>query len=82
MIELRVAAGAAAASSLTQVKLIATRFPGEHELAVIVSREQPVDDGPGEFVLTLGREWLYDGSPACMAALNEFGVAGLVDADR
>jgi hypothetical protein len=68
VIELRMVPGAAAAASLTQVKLIATRFPGEQELTVLV----------GERRLGLGPDWRYDGSPACMAALNEFGTAEFV----
>lgn len=63
MIELRVQPGAAAAASLTQIKLIATRFPGVEPLRILV----------GERKIDLGPEWRYDGSSACIAALSEFG---------
>jgi hypothetical protein len=71
VIELRVQAGvAAAAESLTVIKLIATRFAGDHELRIVV--ETPTLEG-GERTLRLGPQWMYDGSPACVAALAEFG---------
>lgn len=70
MIELRVEAGVAAAESLTVIKLIATRFAGEHELRIVVATPQL--EG-GERSLRLGPMWRYDGSPACLAALSEFG---------
>lgn len=103
MIELRVVAGLDAAAGLTQVKLIATRFPGEHELMIVVPTETCRRCGgkrfargteremetimqvracrcsgawtPEERRLKLGPEWWYDASPACLAALAEFGVA-------
>lgn len=87
MIELRVQAGAAAASSLTQVKLLATRFPGDHELTIVVyarpsvaievdpfsGGQRSVPTTPAPRRLTLGEPWRYDASPACLSALAEFG---------
>jgi hypothetical protein len=81
MIELRVCAGAEA-RVLDQVKLMALRFPGEHVLKLVVEapkrsrREWPV----ATRTLTLGPEWRFDGSPACMAGLGEFGDVELTDA--
>lgn len=63
MIVLAVQPGLAAAGGLLQMKLVASRFPGGHGLTVRV----------GDRRLTLGREWGYDASPACLAALSEFG---------
>lgn len=66
MIELRMQPGASAALALTQVKLIATRFPGEEELTITVEGT--------ERRIRLGDVWLYDGSSeACLSALAEFG---------
>lgn len=52
------------ASSLADLKLMAARFPGQHGLVLRVGRR----------VLTLGAGWGYDASPACLAALGEFGT--------
>lgn len=70
--------GLDAAAGLEQIKLAATRFPGEHELRIRLVRES------GETIrtLTLGPLWLYDGSDACLAALGEFGAAALLPAGR
>ena len=65
MIVLRVDDPLRAASSLAQIKLAATRFPGDHELQLLAGGRR----------LTLGPEWRYDASPACLAALSEFGDA-------
>lgn len=71
VIELRLKPGLDAAEGLTHVKLIATRYPGAHELRIRLV------DGEGETIrtLTLGPLWLYDASPACLASLGEFGEA-------
>lgn len=74
MIALHIDAGADAVAVLTQVKLAAKRFPGHHRLKLIVA----MANGEERHV-TLGREWRYDGSPACLAALSEFGRAGMED---
>lgn len=63
MITLTVESGLAAAESLTVIKLIATRFPGDHELTIRL----------GARALNLGPLWLYDASEPCLAALREFG---------
>lgn len=63
MITLRMTPGAEAAFALTEVKTIAWRYPGEHELRLLV----------GDRVIELGPMWTYDASPACLAALGEFG---------
>lgn len=63
MIVLRVVAGVEAARSLTEIKLTALEFPGEHELALAV----------GDRHLCLGPIWQYDASPECLSALSEFG---------
>ena len=68
MIELRTEPGLDAAASLTAIKLLATRFPGEHELAILCAGRR----------LTLGAVWLYDASPACVAQLAEFGDVRVV----
>ena len=73
MIELRVQPGAAAAASLTTVKLIATRFPGERRLTIVIPGFDFSGMKPEERRLTLGPEWKYDASPACVSALSEFG---------
>lgn len=82
MIELHVEPGLEAAAALTQVKLCATRFPGEHELVVVVHEASPApaERASGREVhrLTLGEPWAYDASDACLAALNEFGRAVVV----
>lgn len=68
-IVLRVQGGVTAAGALTQIKLAATRFPGEMRLAIEVCHgEERIT------TITLGPEWGYDGSPACLAALGEFGT--------
>lgn len=83
MIELHVEPGLEAAAALTQVKLAATRFPGEHELVIVVHESSGAvagdrATGPEVRRLTLGEPWAYDASPACLAALNEFGRAVVV----
>lgn len=112
MIELRMAAGHAAAEALLPIKLMATRFPGEHVLSIAVATSgcarcgggrrvvsttvesafvraaveeitgRPACECPGAWTpdvrrLRLGPEWRYDASPACLAALSEFGEATL-----
>lgn len=77
MIELRVEAGLEAAAALTQIKLMATRFPGDHELRVVV--RSPRTEG-GERQLRLGPMWTYDGSEACLSALAEFGEVSFPEA--
>lgn len=71
MIILNVRAGLDAAEGLKQIKLLAMRFPGEEELSLVVHPPASVDGDPR--VLTLGEAWRYDDSPACRAALSEFG---------
>lgn len=76
MIELHVDAGVEAAQALTQIKLAALRFPGERALTVVVHasyRAEPLR-------MVLGSEWRYDGSPACVSALSEFGRVVTPDA--
>lgn len=63
MIVLRVPGAAPASEVLTQLRLIALRFPGDQPLAVAAAGRR----------LTLGRDWTVDGTPACLAALGEFG---------
>lgn len=79
MIELHVEPGLEAAAALTQVKLCASRFPGTHELVIVVHEPTPAPEerasGPEVRRLTLGEPWRYEASPACLAALNEFGRA-------
>lgn len=76
MIELRVQPGLDAAAGLMQVKQIAWRFPGVERLTILV----PTSDG--ERRLDLGPFWTYDGSPACIAALSEFGEVVSPHGDR
>lgn len=64
MIVLEVQPGLAAAAALTEIKMVATRFPGAHVLHLKA----------GPRTLRIGAEWLYDASPACLAALGEFGT--------
>jgi hypothetical protein len=79
VIEVRMKPGVDAAAGLTQVKLIAARFPGEHELRIRLVAE----DGETTIrTLTLGPLWMYDGSDACLAALGEFGAAVLLPGCR
>jgi hypothetical protein len=74
VIELRMRPGADAAAALTQVKLTATRFPGEHELRIRL-----VDDAGATLrTLALGPLWLYDAGSPCMAALSEFGEPSIL----
>lgn len=68
VIELKMPGGVDAAASLTQVKLLATRFPGEHELTIMLDTSRA-----GTRRLRLGPTWKYDASPGCLAALAEFG---------
>jgi len=74
VIVLHVHAGAEATAVLTQVKLAAKRFPGRHRLKLIVA----MANGE-ERRVTLGYPWRYDASPACLAALSEFGRAEVED---
>jgi hypothetical protein len=69
MIILRIVAGGGAEAVLTQVKLLATRFPGEHELRLDVR----FSDAHGR-TLTLGPARRYAASEPCLAALREFGA--------
>lgn len=73
MIELRVERGRAAAASLLSVKRLAWEHPGEHELNVVVGHPH----GGPDLRLTLGEEWRYSGTPACLSALAEFGETTL-----
>lgn len=73
MIALHVTAGADAAATLQQVKLAAKRFPGHHRLKLIVA----MANGEERHV-TLGYEWRYEPSLACLAALGEFGEVEVV----
>lgn len=68
MIVLHVHAGADSFAILQQIKLAARRFPGRHWLKLVVA----MANGE-ERRVTLGRDWRYDGSTACLAALSEFG---------
>lgn len=47
-----------------ELRLIALRYPGDVPLTVLAGDRQ----------LTLGDAWRYDGQPACLAALGEFGT--------
>lgn len=67
MIEVRISAGVEA-GALDQIKGIATMFPGEHELRLVVVRSREV-----VAMLTLGPEWRCDGGELCVALLAEFG---------
>lgn len=78
MIELRVVAGHNAAAALTQIKLAAQRFPGQHELTLLISTPDDLLRGRVTRRLALGDQWLYDGSAACLAALREFGTPEVV----
>ncbi len=49
--------------AITAIKAIASRHPGPIDLMVHVGNSR----------LRLGPAWRTDGSPACMAALAEFG---------
>lgn len=69
------------------VKDAAERFPGPHDLVIVISvrpavamevdsftgetRTRPLRSGPRR--LTLGPEWRCDGTAECVAALGEFG---------
>lgn len=75
MIVLRPHPGQPAAATIEQVKLAAKWFPGRHRLRLIV----PMANGE-ERRVTLGYDWRYDGSLACLAALGEFGRAEVDDA--
>lgn len=55
-----------------QVKLAAKRFPGKHALHLLIPT------GRGLRRLTLGDDWRYEPSAACLAALSEFGVTKVV----
>jgi hypothetical protein len=71
-IELHVEPGVAAARGLAQVKFLAWEHPGEHELTVVICGREH------DRRLKLGGAWLYDASPACLAALGEFGGVRVV----
>lgn len=86
MIEVRVREGVEGAAALTQIKLAAMRFPGAHRLRVVAVADRiDVDPACGprarsiRATLTLGDEWTYDGSPACVAALSDFGEVVVSD---
>lgn len=64
-----------AVAALQQVKIAAKRFPGRHRLKLIVA----MANGE-ERRVTLGYDWRYDASPACLAALSEFGRAAMDEA--
>lgn len=79
MIELAMIAGQQAAAALTEIKIAATRFPGDHELRLLVSTPDDYLRGRVTRTVVLGPDWQYDGSAACLAALGEFGTATLHD---
>jgi hypothetical protein len=71
-----------AASALAEIKLTAADFAGEHEIELVVPLP-PAPLGspairPRELTLRLGPVWACDGSPACVAALGEFGSVDIV----
>lgn len=72
VIELRVTPGIGAASSLTAIKLLATEYPGDHQLALIVPT------AGGERRLELGPTWGYSGSVGCLWGLAAFGKVSVV----
>lgn len=74
MIHLRVVAGHNAAEALTAIKLMAKRWPGTHELTLLVSTPDDLLRGQVTRRLALGDRWLYDGSAACLAALRRYGT--------
>jgi hypothetical protein len=74
VIVLHTAAGADAAAALEQIKFAAKRFPGRHRLRLHVRMASGE-----ERRVTLGKDWRYDASPACLTALSEFGRAEAVD---
>lgn len=63
MIILRVDRGPDAGWLLSQIKATITRCPGDLDVEVRAGNSR----------LRLGPAWRTDGSPACMAALSEFG---------
>lgn len=69
MILLRVEPGLPAAASLTDVKVLAWRHPGDEPLTILV----------GDRSIELGPEWRYDGSRELVAALEEFGQVEVVE---
>lgn len=94
MIELHVLAGTPAAASLDFIKGEALRHPGEHELVIVaatrvcdgcglIDRAHPSAGcsgfRPRAGRVTLGPQWRYDASPACLAHLAEFGTVRLPD---
>lgn len=81
VIALRIVAGHNAAEALTQIKLAASRFPGEHELTLLISTPDDLLSGRVTRRLALGPAWRYDASPACLAALREFGTPEVLQDD-
>ena len=79
MIVLRVIAGHNAAAALATIRLIATRFPGEHRLTIAIRTPDELLRGEKGRRLTLGDPWRYDASEACLAALREFGDVEVAD---
>lgn len=65
MIVLTVPGASPAEETVTQLRLLALRFPGREPLTLVA----------GDRRLVLGREWRYDASRACLAAMQEFGDA-------
>lgn len=75
-----------------QIALVAERFPGDHELRVVIVHDDDVllarfAHGARRVrvparvsFLWLGAQWRYDGSAACLAALAEFGDPCLLTA--
>lgn len=57
------------AAVLTRIKALADRFPGEHELGLVVATGQRQRTR----ALTLGSQWTYAASSECLAALSEYG---------
>lgn len=68
MIVLRLSPNARPFDAQTVAQL-AERFPGHEPLQILV----------GERSLKMGAAWRYDASPACLAALREYGE---VEVDR
>lgn len=63
MIVLRLTRGTRPFVPAQTIAQIATRFPGHEPLQILV----------GERSLKMGAAWRYDASPACLAALGEYG---------
>lgn len=80
MIVLHAIAGHNAAAALADIKLAAGRFPGVHDLTLVVRTPEQLLRGEKGRRLALGSPWRYDGSAACLAALHEYGDVEVTDA--